>query len=249
VKWYKVITSYDGTDYSGWQVQKNLPTIAQTMQDSFAAVFSSPIILRGASRTDAGVHALGHVAFFSTDLACDAQTMRFAWGNALPASIAIRELIPVPPIIHPHAYIASKTYWYHFFVDAPLPFATRYGWHLSKKVDLERLRMALQIFVGTHDFRLFCASEVTGSTVRTIYTIDLVYVPEYGAWRIAITGHSFLRYMIRRIVGAALAVATDSHLTFDYLRAMLAGNKQNKLFLSAPARGLLLHSIEYQDIQ
>ena len=247
MNWYKIIASYDGTDYYGWQVQKDLPTVAQTMQDVFYTVFKSRIILRGASRTDAGVHALGHVAFFSTNLECDAQSIQFAWGNALPGSIVIRELHSIDPIIHPHAHIAAKEYWYHFFVSTPLPFAVRYGWHVLKKVDLDKLRQAFQLFVGTHDFRSFCSSDVTGSTVRTIYAIDLVYVHEYGAWRVVVKGHSFLRYMIRRMVGAAMAVATNPDLSLTCLQDMLARTDSNHTLLCAPAKGLVLHSIEYQD--
>ena len=105
MKWYKVIASYDGTDYYGWQVQKDLPTIASAMQEAFYTVFKSSIFLRGASRTDAGVHALGHVAFFTTDPTCSVETLHFAWGNALPGSIVIKELTSIAPIIHPHANV------------------------------------------------------------------------------------------------------------------------------------------------
>lgn len=247
MKWYKVIASYDGTDYYGWQVQKKLPTIAQTMQDAFKSVFKKTIILRGASRTDAGVHALGHVAFFSTDLTCDAQAIQFAWGNSLPASIIIKHLEEVGPIIHPHAHIFLKTYWYHFFVQKPLPFAARYGWHVLKKIDMHLLEEALQVFVGTHDFRLFCSSDVIGSTIRSIDSIKLLYVPEYGAWRIEIKAHSFLRYMVRRIVGAAIEVATNHNLSLMLLKDMLNDNEVACQYTCAPAKGLLLKSIEYRD--
>jgi len=247
MNWYKVVASYDGTDYFGWQVQKDLPTIAQTMQDVFFKVFNTRIILRGASRTDAGVHALGHVAFFSTNLQCSTESLKFAWGNALPHSIAIRELLAVDTIIHPHAYIAKKVYWYHFFVDTPSPFAARYGWQVFKKIDFDTLKRVLQLFVGTHDFRAFCSSEVQGNTVRTVDSIDLVYVPEYGAWRIEVVGHSFLRYMVRRIVGAAIHTASDSPYCVEYVRELLECNDPNHRLLCAPAKGLVLQSIEYRD--
>lgn len=249
MKWYKVIVSYDGTDYFGWQVQKNLPTIAQAMQDTFYAVFKSRIVLRGASRTDAGVHALGHVAFFSTDLMCSARNMQFAWGNALPNSIVITDLYEVDPIVHPHAYVQSKTYWYHFFETQPLPFVDRYGWHITKKIDMKKLRAALELFVGTHDFSAFCARDVQGSTVRTIDSIEVQWVPEYTAWRIVITGKSFLRYMIRRIVAAALEVATNQDVPLAYISEMLVQKKQKREGLCAPAKGLFLQKIVYRDAQ
>ena len=245
---YKIVTSYDGTDYYGWQVQKNLPTIALTMQDVFYSVFKTSITLRGASRTDAGVHAIGHVAFFDTNVDCDVRSMQFAWSNALPKSIIIKELLRVDPVwVHPHANIVSKTYWYHLALDIPSPFFARYSWYIQKKVDMEFLREALQLFVGTYDFKLFCSGEVAGNTVRTVQAIELVYIPEHAVWRIAVTGKSFLRYMIRRMVGAAIDIATNPDLSLTYIREMLEEHKKRRALFCAPARGLVLHSIKYQD--
>jgi len=247
VKWYKVTTSYDGTEYYGWQVQKDLPTIASTMQDVFHTTFNARITLRGASRTDAGVHALGHVAFFSTNVSCSPEALRFAWGNALPSSITIQDLVPVAPIVHPHAHVVSKQYWYHFFVMQPSPFAARYGWYVHKKVNIERLKQALLLFVGTHDFKYFCSSEVQGDTVRFIDNIGVHYVAEYGAWRIVVQGKGFLRYMIRRIVGAAMECATSQHVSLSCIQSMLMHEPYKKALLCAPAKGLVLHSIMYKD--
>ena len=177
MKWYKISVSYDGTNYYGWQVQKDLPTIAYTMQERFFKVFKRTIILRGASRTDAGVHAFGHVSFFSTDIDCSPEIMRFAWNNALSKDIHIHSLQEVSYSGHPHAHIDYKVYWYHIFTQRPSPFTAHYGWYIRESIDIELLKDALQLFVGTHDFRNFCDSEVTGSTIRTIVSIDLQHIP------------------------------------------------------------------------
>ena len=249
MNWYKIITSYDGTDHYGWQIQKNLPTIALIMQNSFRSVFNSSIILRGASRTDAGVHAFGHVAFFSTALNCDVCSMQLAWNNALPDAIRIKEIVRVDSLVHPHAQVATKTYWYHIATEMPSPFFARYAWHVQKKIDFDRLKQALSLFVGTYDFKLFCSSDVLCSTIRTIEAIDFAYIKEQSVWRVTVRGKSFLRYMIRRIIGAAVDVATNQDLSLTYIQEMLEYKRQHKALFCAPAKGLVLHSITYRDTQ
>ena len=247
MKWYKISVSYDGTNYYGWQQQKGLPTIANTMQDHFFKVFKKKIILRGASRTDAGVHALGHVSFFSIEIDCAPNSMRLAWNNSLPESIHVFSLKEVNYAGHPHAHIDYKVYWYNIFTKHPSPFTARYGWYVRGPIDIEKLREALQLFVGTHDFRNFCDSDVVGATVRTIISIDLQYVPEYSDWRVAIIGHSFLRYMVRRMIGAAISVARKKTLYKQDIIDTLMLRRVCEQFVSAPSCGLTLHSIVYKE--
>ena len=247
MKWYKISVSYDGTNYYGWQVQKDLPTIAYVMQERFFKVFKKKIVLRGASRTDAGVHALGHVSFFSTEINCSTEKLLFAWNNILPKSMYINSLQEVSYSGHPHAHIDHKIYWYHFFTQHPFPLVARYGWYVREPIDIERLRDVLQLFVGIHDFSNFCDREVTGSTIRTITSIDLLFIQEYAVWRVVITGHSFLRYMVRRMVGAAVSVVNQKSFSKQDILDALALRGVRKPFVSAPSCGLMLHSIMYKE--
>jgi len=112
---YKLIVAYDGTDYYGWQIQKDVPSITQILQTTFAHVFNKNIIIIGASRTDAGVHALGQVATFSTDLDIPAHTMQWAWNNILPTDIIIRSLTKTDEPFHPQKKVKQKYIIIMFF--------------------------------------------------------------------------------------------------------------------------------------
>ncbi len=246
-KKYKIIVAYDGTAYHGWQVQKELPTVAGTLQHTFADVFNQEISLLGASRTDAGVHALGQVAIFSSDLIIKPQDMLNAWSNRLSPDIVIRSLELVPVDFNPHAQVHYKTYWYHFCLTRPLPFVQRYCWFYHYLLDLEKLRECLQVFVGTHDFRSFCSGDEMGDdTVRTIDEITVSYLAQFGAYRIQVRGERFLHHMIRRIVGASLDVAARTMLSSEYLQDVLAEKNPEQNLTNAPGHGLMLGEIVYK---
>lgn len=243
---YKMIVSYDGTDFAGWQWQQHRPSVAGAIQSSFLKLFNRPIKLIGASRTDAGVHARGQIATFTTDLEVDCATMMLAWNDALPSTIVIKEIAIVDERFHPMCNVAQKTYWYDIFLDRPLPFAQRYGWYFRHKLDMACLHEALQVFVGSHDFRPFATDiDKDKNTVRQIDSITLEKT-EFGTWRVIVKGPGFLRHMIRRIVGAALQVASKKQLTPDDLRAILARKKNHQNLLSAPAKGLCLYEVIYK---
>lgn len=243
---YKIIVSYDGTGFSGWQYQPHAPSVAQTLQDTFKALFGAPIKILGASRTDAGVHALGQVAIFSTDLILDPMRMQKAWNDALPISIMIRALEPAPIDFHPMYRVKEKIYKYHFFLKRPLPFIAPYGWFFRYPLDSAKLERSLDLFVGTHDFRSFCTGTDMGeNTVRTIQTIRLEHYKRYGIWALEFKGPGFMRHMIRRIVGACMQVASKQELTIDYLQEVLAQKDPRQELLNAPAQGLCLYRIRY----
>lgn len=244
---YKMVVAYDGTAYHGWQKQPNAITIAQVLEMTFKAVFKQEIIISGASRTDAGVHALGQVASFvlATKIAPD--RLMFAWNNALPADIVIRDITIACDNFNPRRNVVSKTYHYLFFNERPLPLGQQYGWYYSKPVDLVLLHQALQLFVGTHDFRSFCTGYDMQSTIRRIDSIHLEYDQTVKAHKIVVQGPGFLRYMIRRIVGASLAVASKENLSCNDISVALAKKDPAQTLPNSPAKGLVLYNIVYED--
>jgi tRNA pseudouridine38-40 synthase len=247
-KRYKIIVAYDGTAYHGWQVQKELPTVAGTLQNSFRDVFQKEISILGASRTDVGVHALGQVATFSSDLVIEPQGLLHAWSNKLSPDIVIRSLEEAPADFNPHHNVHYKTYWYHFFLTRPLPVVQRYGWFYKYPLDLKKLDVVLQTFVGTHDFRSFCTGDEMGDdTVRTIDSITLSYQEQFDAYRIQVRGERFLHHMIRRIVGASLDVAARNVLSLEYLPEVLAEKDPEQNLTNAPGQGLMLAEIVYKN--
>lgn len=244
---YQCIISYDGTDYTGWQVQPNQRGIANVLQNVFANVFGYSIKLIGASRTDAGVHALGQVATFSTDLILSCQKILDAWNNRLPNDIVIRSLRMVDDI-HPRHNVQQKTYRYHIFLERPLPFVQRYGFFYTYSLNIELLQDAFKVFIGTHDFRSFCTGDEQESTVRTIDSISLQYLERWNVYRVEVKGPGFLRFMIRRIVGACLHVASGQS-SIDVLQRVLDEKDPRQMLPNAPAKGLMLYKIVYRDTQ
>ncbi len=246
MKQYKVVIAYNGTDYSGWIQQKTSPSIVQTLQDSFASVFGKRIQILGASKTDAGVHALGQVAIFKTDIELDSHTMRWAWNNVLPSSILIRSL-EADDQFHPHYHVKQKIYYYHMFVDRPLPFVARYGYYITHPFDPQQFQDALDSFVGTHDFSAFYTGNDRKDAVRTIDAVRLEYIKRYHVYRVVVIGERFLRHMVRRMVGAALAVASREGITHADIRGALQTGGMHSQLPTAPACGLVLRKIIYEE--
>lgn len=243
---YKAIIAYDGTDFHGWLIQPNKRTVIGVLHQTFANVFHQPCTISGASRTDAGVHALGQVAIIDTDLGLDAHALQDALNGSLPSSVYIRSVHVVAQDFHPRVAVAHKIYYYHFFTQQPLPFIARYGLHVRRELSIDILRQALQIFVGTHDFRAFCTDSDGKNTTRTIDAISIEYLKRYNVYQIRVHGKSFLHHMVRRIVGAALDCATLSkQVSYDDVRAVLEKKDPNHTLMNAPAHGLMLYKIVY----
>ena len=242
---YKLIVAYDGTDYAGWQSQGNGKSVAEALCRSFESVFRVQPFLHGVSRTDAGVHAVGQVVWLKADLDLDPDQLKFAWNNRIDRSIVIRSVQAVSREYRSMQEVIEKTYFYHFFTSRPLPFLARYGWYCDHRLDLDKLRGALQIFVGTHDFRSYCTGDEWEDTVRTINSIELVTLPKIQMYRIVVKGPRFLRYMIRRIVGSCIQVASHSKMEIGYLKKVLDELDPEQCLRNAPSRGLMLYRIKY----
>ena len=246
MKPYKVVIAYDGTGYHGWQEQKNIITVAGLLQARFKKVFGQEIKLVGASRTDTGVHALGQVARFYSDRIIDPLIMQRSWNSSLPPDIHIRALEYAPENFHSQHNVIEKTYYYHFFTQLPLPFIARYGLYYRFPLDYDKFKESLDLFVGTHDFRLFCADNNYDTTIRTINFIKLEYLQKYRAYRIIVKGPSFLRYMIRRIVGSSLEIAASKNRSIHEIADALQERKSSYQFPTAGAHGLLLRKVTYE---
>lgn len=248
---YRLVVAYDGTAYHGWQKQPGLPTIEGTLQDVFQHTFKMPVVLLGGSRTDAGVHALGQIFRAATSLTIPPQQLLYAYNNNLPADILIRNATIVDDQYSPHAAVQAKIYYYHLSLQRPLPFIARYCWYYPRTISIDRLAQAFELFQGTHDFRSFCSIEDTHEDmVRTIQSIRIEYLRRLHLYRITITGERFLRHMVRRIVGAAITLATENtHYTIEDLRTILYNKNPHHPLPNAPANGLTLYRIIYHGVE
>ncbi len=248
---YKITIAYDGTDFCGWQHQPGDQTIQSVLKKTFEHAFSVQVDILGASRTDSGVHAIGAVARVKTDLVLDPQILMESWNRLLPKSILIRNIKIADDNFHPFYNVAYKTYYYQLFLKRPLPFISRFGWYYNfiDHVNIQKFQAALNLYIGKHDFASFCKQDKSDnrSTIRTIDKIVVRKIKKLNILRIEITGKSFLRYQIRRMIGYALDLARQDHLSLSYLEGLLKNPDHKQILLKADACGLILRRVVYKD--
>ncbi len=249
---YKVIVAYNGINYHGWQWQPNKKTIDSTLRESFLGIFKQDqLLLVGASRTDAGVHAQGQTVRIRTTLKnVSPEKLLMIWNKALPQDILIKELYKVNDQFHPQHNILGKTYEYKIFTKRPDPTQAHLGWFVTYPIDAHLLIKSLSCFVGTHDFKNFCKEELNKNTIKTIESINVIFCNTTENYIITFKGKSFLRHMIRRIVGSAITLASTKtkNITSDTeLKNIFFELNPSKLLLTAPAQGLCLKQIDYHE--
>lgn len=244
---YAAILAYEGTNYHGWQAQEQVPSIECTLKKVFKRTIGAPSCLVAASRTDAGVHALGQVIMFKHHINMNPEKLKKIINDALPQDILIKSLMHARDNFHPWYDVTKKEYIYSFSTVRPLPEKSRFIWYCRSFVNIEHLIKALNIFVGTHDFAAFATLEHTTQkdSIKTIHSIACEYIEQYTYWNIKIIGPSFLRHMIRRIIGAAIFLAQHKHIPLEIVAESLFLKKRMLEFPTAPAQGLLLHTITY----
>jgi tRNA pseudouridine38-40 synthase len=272
---WKLTVAYDGTDFQGWQVQPGLPTIQGELQAALGRITGETPLPQGSGRTDAGVHALAQVASFTLRAPIPAENLQRALNRTLPPSIRILETSTVRSSFHARHSAVAKTYEYRIFrLGLCPPFLARYVYACPWPLDLEKLRSCARVFEGEHDFKSFAANDPdlserershagdeTGpaepgaevalkiaplSTVRTIYASEWELQPgEAGAMLVyRVRGNGFLHHMVRNLVGTMLEVGRG-HLAFEELAGILTARDRSAAGPTAPARGLFLHSVQY----
>lgn len=247
MKRIKLVISYDGTNYHGWQIQPNAVTVEGVINEALSRLLKEEITVIGASRTDAGVHAYGNVAVFDTESRIPAEKIALALNTYLPADIRIQSSCQVPDDFHPRHCDSTKTYEYHILNrKISIPTERLYSYHFHWKLDLETMQKAAQFFIGEHDFKSFCSAKTqVQDTVRTIYSLDVWQEQEMVKLRIS--GNGFLYNMVRIITGTLLQVGTGYYKPED-IKEMIAKKDRTVAGACAPASGLRLVGIEYPDL-
>jgi len=246
----KFITSYDGTNYCGWQRQNHGPlkSVAHTIEDVLSKLFNEKIGLYASGRTDAGVHALNQVCHFETHKTPEHfEKWDFCWAmkSQLPPSIVIKSAWVAPSEFHSTLSATHKTYRYQI-LNRPRgsPFLDRYADWIRRPLDLKKLQLLTDQLVGTHDFKSFqsVGSDVT-HTVRQIYKAKWSYRnSELVQFRI--TGSGFLKQMVRNIVGTALMLERQG-LGVEEMQRILQGRERRLAGPPAPPQGLFLERVYY----
>jgi len=246
----RIVLAYDGTHYFGWQLSKMGPTIEEVLQRVLEQIFQEKLHLQAASRTDAGVHAIGQVVNFMTSHAqIDLSQLRKSLNSLLPKDIAILDIKEEFPSFHPTLDCQGKEY--HYFIcnsPAQLPQNRLYSWHYSYDLRLELMRQASEYFIGEHDFSAFCnvqKNRFYDHKIRRISRIDIIPLPEQR-FRVEIEGNHFLYKMVRNLVGTLVYVGRRL-ISLENMSEILLGKDRTKAGITAPAHGLFLTKIFYNE--
>jgi tRNA pseudouridine38-40 synthase len=242
----RLIVAYDGTNYHGWQVQKNGITIESELNRCLTELFQEPIEVIGASRTDSGVHALGNVAVFDTQTRMPAEKISYALNQRLPEDIRIQKSEEVAPDWHPRYCNSRKTYEYRIYrSEFPMPVKRLYALHSYHDLDVVKMQKAAGYLVGERDFKSFChVGAQVESTIRTIYSVE---VREEGYdLVIRVCGNGFLYNMVRIIAGTLLEVGKGK-IPPEKMQDILEAKNREAAGPTAPAHGLLLYQYEFEE--
>lgn len=244
MKRIKLIISYDGTNYCGWQIQKNGITIEQILNETLSELLGERIAVIGASRTDSGVHALGNVAVFDTNTRIPPEKLAFALNQRLPGDIRIQDSCEVPGDFHPRYCDTRKTYEYRILNRTfENPITRLYTHFCYFKLDVEAMQRAASYLVGEHDFASFCSARGQAlTTVRIIYYLNVDRQGDYIIIRI--NGNGFLYNMVRIIVGTLLKVGMGVYPP-EHVKEILEAKDRRQAGPKVEAKGLTLVEIEY----
>ncbi|MBK1790714.1 tRNA pseudouridine(38-40) synthase TruA [Persicirhabdus sediminis] len=248
----KLTIAYDGRPFEGWQSQPCGNTVQDLLEKAMAEVAKQPVRIQGSGRTDSGVSAFGQVASFvpPAEISMNPYNWVPALNTKLPAAIRVLDCQEVAETFHARFSAKAKTYQYELCLEPILPpLKAGLAWHLPRLLDPVTLEQALEVYLGTHDYKAFAANRgnETASTdyVRTITESRFEVID--GGYRLIFTGDGFMYKMVRLMVGAAVQVA-QGRLRMDDFQALLdqeASLPNGKSPLCAPADGLSLVSVDY----
>jgi tRNA pseudouridine38-40 synthase len=241
---YRITLAYDGTEYSGWQIQLGQTTIQGLLNAALDKLEGSPVTTFAAGRTDAGVHAEGQIVSFRLAKIWSGEQLRKALNGNLPPDIRVLEAAPANEDFHARFDAKGKIYRYRIFTGEVMnPFWVRYAWHYPYRLNQEKLAADAQTFIGTHDFTAFT---VAGCEVKTrVRTVTDVQIErEADLLTLYFSGEGFLRYQVRTMVGA-LIEANRGRLKAGSIAELIESRDRALMGAPAPAQGLTLLKVEY----
>ena len=242
-----LIIEYEGTDYSGFQFQKNASTIQGELEKSINCLTGDIVRIKGAGRTDAGVHAKNQVIAFDSKFSDDLEVYFRGINYYLPESISVKSIFEVSQDFDPRRDATSRVYKYTILnSNSPSPLLRRTTYFDSDYMDIEIMKKASQMFLGVHDFKKFCSPVKTGlSTVREIFDSKIEH--ENSLIFYTVEGNAFLPRQVRRMVGSLLKIAKGK-MNLDELFELICAKGDN-ISPSLPANGLCLEKVNYEHFQ
>jgi tRNA pseudouridine38-40 synthase len=240
----RAVVEYDGTEYSGFQVQPRRRTVQGELEQALLRIMQEPVRVMGAGRTDAGVHAVGQVISFKTSCPIPVERMCIALNSALPPDIVLAGAEEVGHDFHARYSARQRIYEYSILnTEQPSALRGRYAWHIAERLNLTAMRRGAAHLVGTHDFAAFSLSRRDGkSTVRELSALEISRHCDMIS--IVLSANGFLHSMARGIVGTLVEVA-QGRRTPDDIKTILEGKDRGAAGRTAPARGLCLMEVIY----
>lgn len=246
---YVLKIAYDGTEYAGWQRQKNALSVQERLEDAIMEALGIDVRVTASGRTDAGVHAAGQVCHFSAELTVPAERMPDCLNRYLPPSIRILEGWEGAPNFDACRSAKRKTYRYRVYESAwEHPMLDRFAVRVETVPKLSVLRSLAKELEGEHDFKAFCASgSSVKTTVRTVYSVRVEEREEYGKRIVEffVTGNGFLYNMVRTMAGELIDLGLGRR-TLDSLREAFATGNRGLVGKTMAAKGLTMLSVEYE---
>jgi tRNA pseudouridine38-40 synthase len=241
---YRMLLEYDGTEYSGWQLQPDARTVQGVLETALATALRHPVRVAASGRTDAGVHALGQVATFRTEHTIDGRELRRSLNALTPPDVAVREITLVADGFDARRHATARVYEYRIWTQAwRSAFWHRFTWHVPRALDLVAMRFAAGALVGEHDFGAFQASDCDAEQpVRRV--VHSGFTEAEGLCVYRIEANAFLKHMVRAIVGTLVEVGTGQRGADD-MAAVLAARDRKRAGQTAPPQGLVLVAVHY----
>src|SRR5262245_53687922 len=243
----RLTIEYEGTAYQGWQIQAAGPTVQEVLERALATALREPVRVRGAGRTDAGVHACGQVAAVRVSRApVDLGLLRRSLNALTPDDVVVREVSLADDAFDPRRHARSRVYEYRILnAPAPSPFWRRWSWHVGRPLDVEAMDAAAQHLVGEHDlaaFRAADAHEVPRTTVRRVLESRVRRDAPLLVYRIEAT--AFLKHMVRNVIGTLVEVGLGER-PLGSVAELIASRDRPRAGPTAPPHGLTLVEVRY----
>jgi tRNA pseudouridine38-40 synthase len=238
--------AYDGSGYYGWQRQRGFISVQQRLEEALSTLLKREITVRGASRTDTGVHSLGQRAVFTDDkLTIPVNKIPYALNSFLPEDIVITDAVEVDESFHPQYSVTDKTYEYKILnAEFNNPMLNRYTEFIRQRLDIEAMQRACGAFLGEHDFKAFCATGGSSkTTVRTIYSLEVE--KEGSIITIRVNGNGFLYNMVRILAGTLVYVGLGKIAPED-IEGIIASLDRTRAGKTLSPNGLTLMEVNYE---
>lgn len=244
---YALWITYDGTAYCGWQIQPNGISVQQKIQEALSILYKKDCSITGSGRTDAGVHAYQQIAHFDSEDTIDSFRMQRSLNGLLPTDIRILGIFKVADDFHAR-YDAQYRYYRYRIALCPVVLERGFRWEIRPKPDIERMNLAAELLLGTHDFGSFCLAK--SEIPHKICTLSqAIFLPDETPhhYTFHIKGNRFLHGMVRAIVGTLVEIGQGKRKVED-MSAILAAQNRRAAGTAAPAKGLCLYEVHYQQL-